>query len=106
MPIASRSTSRFQNTKPILTRDGDPTYGIARKFRFLDADNLNDEDVNTFVVDANTAYRPDRLADLFYNDTELHWILIIFNRVDNPFNWPAVGQVIQYPSLGAVSSEL
>lgn len=106
MPLNPRSNSRFLISDPILTRDGDPTYGIAKKYKFLTKSNLNDKQIGTFVVDADTAGRPDRLADRIYNDPELHWILTIFNRVDNPLNWPLNNQVIEYPTPVTVSAEL
>ena len=89
-----------------MTRDGAPTYGIAKKYQFLNRANLNDSQVGVFIVDADTAGRPDRLAELLYFDAELHWILIIYNRVTNPLAWPTVGQVIEYPLLSTISAEL
>ena len=106
MTLSPRSTSRFQLSQPILTRDGDPTYGIAKKFRFLTKENLTDAEIGVFVVDADTAGRLDRLADRLYRDPMLHWIIPIFNRVNNPLNWPVLGQVIEYPLPTTVSAEL
>ena len=106
MPISPRSTSRFQDSQPILTREGDPTYGIAKKFRFLDKNNLNDDEIGVIVIDADNAGRPDRLADELYGNSMLHWILIMFNKVDNPLNWPLNGQVVEYPLQETVSAEI
>ena len=106
MSISSRTTSRFSLSTPILTRDGEATFGIAKKFRFLNRSNLNDEDIETRVVEFEFAGRPDKLADDIYGDQDLHWILILFNRVENPLNWPKNGQVIEFPIPIVVSTEI
>ena len=106
MSISSRTTSRFSLSDPILTRDGDPTFGIPAKFRFLDRKRLDDEDIITKVVEFEFVGRPDLLAEDIYRDQDLHWILILFNRVENPLNWPKNGQVIEYPSPSAVAAEI
>lgn len=106
MALNRRITSRFRLSEPILTRDGESTFGIAKKYRFMDRSKLSNLDIRPITVPASFAGRPDLLAETIYGDAELHWILIIFNRVENPFNWPLTGQIIEVPSPSVVSAEL
>jgi hypothetical protein len=107
MPIKQRTNSRFAISDPILTRDGDETFGIAKKFRFLDRNNLDEEDILTWVVTIDEVGKWDVLAENIYGNVDLHWIFVMFNHIENPFgNIPKNGQVIEYPSPTAVFAEL
>ena len=106
MAVNIRANSRFVNSTPILTRDGIETFGIMKKFRFLDRSNLSEDNIRIFVADSRAAGRPDLIALDFYKNSDLHWIPILFNRVENPFSWPLNGQVIELPSPAAVFTEI
>jgi hypothetical protein len=106
MALNSRSNSRFAISTPILTRDGRETYGIAKKFRFMDRKNLNEDEIKPFVVTHEYVGRPDKIATKIYNNQDLYFIIIQFNRAENPFQWPPLGLVIEYPSKRAVFAEL
>jgi hypothetical protein len=106
MSVKVRVNSRFAISDPVLTRDGDPTFGIAKKYRFLDRNNLGDEDLRTTVVNVDQAGKLDVLARDIYGNIDLKWIFIIFNAVENPFGYPQLGQVIEYPSPTVVFAEL
>ena len=68
MPIRTRSNSRFVISDPVLTRNGDETFGIAKKFLFMDKANLAEEDVITHVVTPEQARKLDVLAEKIGND--------------------------------------
>ncbi len=107
MSIKIRANSRFAISDPIMTRDGDPTFGIAKKYNFLNRDNLGEEDIRTVIVNADQAGKWDVLARDIYNNIDLKWIFIVFNAIENPFGGvPKVGQVIEYPSPTVVFAEL
>ena len=107
MPIKPRVNSRFGISDPILTRGGEETYGIAKKYRFLDRKNLGEEDIRTTIVNIDQAGKWDILARDIYGNVDLHWIFVIFNHVENPFGgFPLNQQVIEYPSPEVVFAEL
>lgn len=106
MAFGIRSNSRFVLSTPILTRDGRATFGIAKKFRFMNRKNLNEDQIKPFVVTHEYAGRPDKIARKLYGNEDLHWIPVQFNRAENPLNWPILGQVIEYPTQDAVFAEL
>jgi hypothetical protein len=107
MSIKVRTNSRFAISDPIVTRDGEPTFGIAKKFRFLDRSNLGESDIKTVIVNADQAGKWDILARDIYGNVDLKWIFIIFNAIENPFGGiPRVGQVVEYPSPTVVFAEL
>ena len=106
MPIKQRTNSRFAISDPILTRDGDETFGIAKKFNFLKRENLGDEDIKTHVVTIDQAGKWDVLALDIYGNVDLQWIFVMFNHIQNPFAGPKNQQVIEYPSPEVVFAEL
>jgi hypothetical protein len=106
MALNGRASSRFSGSDPILNRDGKETFGIAKKFDFLDRDILQEGEIKTLVVDIDGAGRPDQLAEKIYGNVDLGWILIQFNHIENPFNWPLNGQVIEFPDPSVVFSEI
>jgi len=106
MPINPRSNSRFLLSNPILTRDGYETYGIATKPNFLIRENLEPSEIGHEIVTPKSVGRPDRLAETIYGDPNLMWILVIFNNVEDPFNWPVNNQIVEYPIKSVVFSEL
>ena len=106
MPFNIRTNSRFSESDPILTKNGRATFGVAKKFRFMNRSNLGVNDIRLFNVDARTARRPDLIALDVYNDVDLFWIPILFNHIQNPFQWPTNRQVIELPIPAVVFAEL
>lgn len=106
MAIRSRTSSRFSNSTPILNRDGLETFGIAKKFRFLDRNNLDDDEIGRIVITPDIAGRLDRLATAVYGDHNLLWIIPQFNHIQNPLDWPVNGQVVEFPIVSVVLSEI
>lgn len=106
MPIKQRTNSRFAISDPILTRNGNETFGIAKKFRFLDRKNLGDEDILTHVVTIDQAGKWDILARDLYGNVDLHWVFVMFNHIQDPLRGPKNQEVIEYPSPAVVFAEL
>ena len=106
MALNGRTSSRFSESTPILNREGKETFGIAKKFRFLDRNNLDEDEIGRIVIDANLAGRADKLATEIYGDFNLLWVIMQFNHVENALNWPLNGEVIDYPIASVVFSEI
>lgn len=106
MPIDPGPSSRFKRTEAILTPEGFETFGLLSKFRFLTRDNLDDDQIRRLIVSSDREGRVDLLATDIYGDQRLHWILILFNNIENPFGWPKNGQIIEYPDPSIVLPEL
>lgn len=106
MAVDGRTNSRFAKSSPIFTRSGEPTYGIAKKYKFQTKSNLSDDQVGSFTVTADFVKRPWVIADEIYGNPDLMWVLITFNGVMNPFGWPRLGQIIEYPKPSVVAAEL
>ncbi len=88
--------SRFANTPFILTKDGNETYGLTEgmdSLRFINGDNLEPP----FKVPNSLEGRPDLIADKFYNNVHLEWIIVMTNRPKNTVGWPRAGDIIQIP---------
>jgi hypothetical protein len=96
--------SRF-NLTPKITYDDKITYGKWKQYKFL-TDKIPESSTGVYVVTANTAGRPDLIAGQLYGTTELDWVLLAFNNVRNPMNWPAVGELIRYPVDSIVIQEV
>lgn len=59
---------------------------------------VSTEDVYHTVL-SNEAYRPDILANTYYNNPMLWWAILVANGIRDPFQGPTVGQVIRIPSI-------
>lgn len=106
MPVSPRTSSRFSESTPILNREGKETYGIAKKFNFMDRSNLSEKQIGRIVINADIAGSASKLADEVYGDINLLWVIVQFNHIENPLNWPLNGEVIEYPIASVVFSEL
>lgn len=100
------SFMRFKNTPLIVSVDGNNTYGLFKKYSFLDEANLDENDIVKVVVDSTIAGRPDLISSNLYSTTIYDWIIIMFNKVQNPLNWPKVGDIIKAPKRSVVLSVL
>ena len=101
MSISLPSNSRFKLTEPVLTRDGKETFGVMTKFDFLSTENYS-----TLVINSYYAHRPDLIADKYYGSPSYFWVIIMFNKIRNPFQWPKIGDVIRVPVNNVVVPEL
>ena len=98
------SSSRFRETK-IIRRDGNNTFGLWKKPRFL-TEEFDEEDIVKFEVDSTTVGRPDLIADAVYGNPELSWVVIAFNKPLDTINWPPTGAILRLPPSASVLSVL
>lgn len=102
MPIKLNSLSRFKNTE-LVTRNGIQTFGLWNRPRFMERDNLTDNQIIKLYINQNYEYRPDLIARDYYGSKKLYWIPIMFNRPRNTLVWPKAGTSIEIPAPYIVS---
>lgn len=96
--------SRFSRTPRIIV-DGKETYGSWVQPSFL-KNRPSDDQIQTFRVTSAMEGRPDLIANAVYGTPLLDWVIISFNKVRNTLNWPAAGDLIEYPIDDLVIPEL
>jgi len=97
--------SRFGVSEPIIV-DNQETFGLLTRYSFLDASNLEDEEIGRFEVRPPFHERPDLISNQIYNVPSLHWVIILFNNPRQTLNWPPNGTVIRYPLPEVVYAEV
>lgn len=98
------ATSRYANTPKIIV-DGVTTYGTWVAPSWVKTRPVASK-IGRITVSSQYEGRPHLLADALYGDSTLDWVLLAFNKVDNPFGWPRAGLVIEYPSEEILFPEL
>ncbi len=96
--------SRFKLTSPTIV-EGKETYGRWKSPKFL-LERPAEEYVKVFQVTSALEGRPDSISAQVYGTPLLDWVLIAFNKVRDPLNWPRAGDVIEYPVDTIVLPEL
>ena len=97
--------SRFAISDPIIV-DGVETFGLFRRFKFLDPRNLQNTQILKFEVRPPFDGRPDRIADTLYGASTLDWVIILFNNPRDTLSFPINGTVIKYPVPSVVFAEI
>jgi hypothetical protein len=98
------SYSRYTTT-PETEYDGAHTYGKWKSYNFL-TESLAENQTRTLYITNAYEGRPDLISQQIYNTTKLDWVLIAFNKVRNPLNWPRAGDIIRYPLESVVMTEI
>ena len=110
MTLEKNSGSRFKISEQVLTNDGKETWGLMKRFYFLDRNNLEDNEIDRIVIDSTLSGRPDKIADEVYGRIDLDWVILMFNNVENPFEypngWPSVSETVEYPTPIVVLAEV
>ncbi|MEM3000617.1 MAG: hypothetical protein QXU32_00675 [Nitrososphaerales archaeon] len=101
MPIAKEPYSRFNLSEPILF-NGEATFGMIKRYPFLDPANLSDNQIISVQVTPELAGKPWMIADKLYNSPILDWVIVLFNKPINPVNWPHAGTIIKAPTESVV----
>jgi hypothetical protein len=96
MAINLDTSSRFANSQPIV-ENGVATFGRWARPTWMNADNLDESSMIKVVIDQSNSGRPDTIANQYYGDPRLEWIVVLFNRPLEPIGWPQVGMVIKIP---------
>jgi len=92
--------SRFINTDEVVV-DGKETLGVWQPPNFIKA-RPSDDQIGIFRVTNAVEGRPDLISQQLYGTPKLFWVLIAFNKIRNPLNWPKAGSTIEYPSESVV----
>lgn len=48
----------------------------------------------------------DSIALYYYNNPTYYWIILDFNRIQDPFNEPSVGTILKVPTFSAVNYDI
>jgi len=101
MAIKVKSSSRYKLSETVITKEGDETFGIMTKYDFLDP-KIVGENFTNFTVTGETAGRTDLISTSFYGSPSYYWVIIMFNKPRNPFNWPEINEIIRIPDKSIV----
>jgi hypothetical protein len=101
MPIELSSFSRFQGSQPIV-RNGKETFGLWVRSQAVNPAQLDQNKIQTIKIDQRLAGRPDIIANDLYGSPLLEWVVIMFNRPQNPLGWPPAGIIIRMPTRDVV----
>lgn len=96
--------SRFSQSQLIMFDDVE-TFGVWEQPSFL-IKRPNEDKIGVFRVTSATEGRPDLISNKLYGTPLLDWVLIAFNNVRKPLNWPRAGDDIEYPFDSIVLPEL
>src|SRR4051812_45806571 len=88
--------SRFRRQQPI-TVDGVETMGKWKEPNWL-VKRPDQSLIGSYRVGTDTEYRPHLIAQIVYGDPTMDWVLLAFNRVREPFNWPRAGTIVGFPA--------
>lgn len=82
---------RYFNKFPMLsyTRDGVSNIATDLMTRISVIKNSVDEKSIFYQYDIQEGDTPEIIASKYYNDPELHWVVLVFNNIFDPFyDWP------------------
>lgn len=63
-----------------------------------------DTPYSSYKVQAGDTY--DNLALYFYNNPTLYWVICSFNHIQDPFRNPAVGSILNIPTLSSIQFDV
>ena len=89
----------------MIINNNHETFGVWTKFNFLKV-RPNEDQIKVFCVTSASEGRPDLISNQIYGTPYLDWVLIAFNNVRDPINWPTAGMIIEYPVDSVVIPEL
>lgn len=89
----------FQTPKTVV--DGNETFGVWNPPSFIKI-RPDENRINRYVVTNATEGRPDNISNILYGTPFLDWVLISFNKIRDPLNWPRAGEIIEYPDESLV----
>lgn len=103
------ATSYFEKFPRILysQRDGrelNVVPDILRRIKIQEI--LNTQNVAFDLYDVMDGETPDMIADKFYNDPTLHWVILITNDIIDPrFEWPLTENEVRKNAIAKYGSE-
>ena len=94
MAVLEEFSRFFQTDETII--DNVETLGVWNPPDFIKVRPLDDK-IGIFRVSNALEGRPDLISDQLYGTPRLFWVLIAFNKIRDPLNWPKAGDNIEYP---------
>lgn len=96
-----KSTSRYARALATSNRS-DQNFIILRR-----QINLEPEQDDTFAtVTQEILQRPDLIAQTYYGNTELWWVIYEFNGIRDPLFELKLGQILRIPALDRVMAAI
>lgn len=92
------ASDRYKNCK--ILRDKE-TNEVLLSTRDINKINLNNYDYY-HTVNANEEFRLDLIADKYYNNPLLWWVLAQANDIYDPLSRPVSGDIIRIPSINTL----
>jgi Base plate wedge protein 53 len=90
------SRGTFFSTTPIYDQGGTLVFGLAR------APILSADDDVLVRVEQNSERRPDRVAQQYYQDSKLWWVIALVNGAVDPLGEFEIGRTIRIPDIKRV----
>lgn len=79
-----------------ITVNGKTSFGLLSGFDFLDKNIIGNNKIKIIVNDTY-ANNPTRIAQDYYGDPKLYWVVILFNSPRSIFRWPELNTEIEIP---------
>ena len=100
--MAVASDSRFKFT-PLINYKGSEVFG-----EWVKPDFLTDPTVSysQYQVPNGREGRTDLISQDVYGTPEYFWVIIAYNHVREPLNWPKAGDIINIPNAANIFSEM
>lgn len=105
MAIQVDNLSRLKFSDPIII-NGKEMFGLWNRPNWMDINNIEDRNVQNFMVNQETAGRPDLIANTIYGTPLLEWVVIMFNNPINTLGFPKSGTTIKLPRPTLVFSNI
>jgi hypothetical protein len=99
-----RDFSRYKRT-PTTVYDGELTYSKWKPLTILQKE-IDTDDYSAYQVPSEMEGRPDKISNAAYQTPFLDWVLIAYNRVQEPFGWPRANEIIKIPRSQLFLAEL
>lgn len=92
-----KSTSRYARALATTNRSGQNFIILRRQL-----DLQPEQDDTFFTVTQEVLQRPDLVAQTFYGNTELWWVIYEFNDIRDPLFELKLGQILRIPAIDRV----
>lgn len=97
-------SSRYRNTDLTIV-EGLETVGVWEQPSYL-VKRPSESLISRYYVDNAFEGRPDLIANLYYGNPRLDWVIIAFNNPSELLNWPRAGDIIEIVDSSLVYSAL
>jgi len=97
-----------ENRKSRYARaEGGPTKSNGRLLDFYEKRIIEEADDDiSYTIPLAFEGRPDRISHQFYGSSRYMWVILMRNKIDNPFTELGAGTRISIPSVTRLFSEI